>query len=112
MAAPSLTPDALLRLCGAAAPAGWFPSEYARAAGTDRDSLDVPLNRLRLAGLIEIGGGDAGRGQCYVLTDAGRAALADPRILARLADGARVAAPAPAPPRPGRLTAWDRGEAV
>lgn len=112
MAAPPPTPDALLRLCGAAAPAGWFPSEYARGVGADRDSLDEPLNRLRLAGLVEIGGWEAGRGQCYVLTDAGRAALADPRVLARLGDGARVAPAAPAPPRPGRLTAWDRGEAV
>ncbi len=109
MTEPTLTPDHLLRSCAAAAPAPWFPSQYAQATGTDRDRLDDPLNQLRIAGLLRIGGWEAGKGQWYVLTDAGRAAIADPRALPPV-DGA---VPKAAPPRPkDRSTAWDRGEAV
>src|SRR5271167_4554620 len=79
MTTPIPSSDAVLRLCAAADPAPWFPSEYARTSGTDRDALDEPLNQLRLTGMIQIRGWEAGRGQCYILTDAGRAAAADPR---------------------------------
>src|SRR5437763_6784467 len=111
MTAPP-TPDVVLRLCAATDP--WFPSDYARSAGTDRDALDEPLARLRLGGLVRIGGWEAGKGQWYTATEAGRAALTDPRALAGLRNGvpprpAPVTAP---PPRAGRQTAWDRGEAV
>src|SRR3954447_21090312 len=105
------TPDVVLRLCAAEKP--WFPSEYARTSGTDRDALDEPLARLRLAGLVRIGGWEAGKGQWYVVTDAGRAALSDPPPLAALGQGnGPVAFADVSAPRPGRLTTWDRGEAV
>jgi membrane associated rhomboid family serine protease len=111
---PLPTPDAILRLCAASEPAAWFPSAHAAETGTDRDSIDEPLNQLRLAGLVRIGGWEPGKGQCYVLTDAGRAALANGRPLDRLPHG--MAEPPPQVPaatsKPGRMTAWDRGEAV
>ncbi len=114
MAAPAPPPDAVLRLCADAGPAPWYPSQYAKATGTDRDSLDEPLNHLRLAGLVRLTDWQPGLGQGYVLTEAGRAVLANPRALDRLRHG-----DAPAPPRPAaapraapRQTAWDRGEAV
>jgi membrane associated rhomboid family serine protease len=110
MTASSPTPDVLLRLCAATTP--WFPSDHARASGTRRDDLDEPLARLRLAGLIQIGGWEAGKGQWYKPTEIGQAALADPPSLARLLDGKSQAPPPPAGPRPERITAWDRGEAV
>jgi membrane associated rhomboid family serine protease len=108
------TPDTLLRLCAAAEPGPWFPSEYARTAGIDRDSLDEPLNQLRIAGLVRIGGWEAGRGQYYVLTEDGRAAVADPQARRRPAAKLR-------PPRKRKAdrrqtvagaTTWERGEAV
>src|SRR4051812_23810813 len=88
MAAPAtVTLESLLRLCADADPAPWYPSQYAKAAGIDRDSLDDPLTQLRLAGLVRIANWEPGRGQSYVPTDAGRAILANPRALARLNAG-------------------------
>src|SRR4051812_125244 len=113
MTAPTApTPDVVLRLCADTDP--WFPSDHARAAGIDRDTLDEPLARLRMSGLVRIGGWEAGKGQWYTPTDAGRAVLADPRALARLHDGVAPAPPSVAspPPRAARTTAWDRGEAA
>src|SRR5947209_20605931 len=105
MTAPAApTPDDLLRQCAASAPAPWFPSDYARTAGVPRDDLDEPLAALRLGGLVRIEGWEAGRGQGYVLTDAGRAAVAGPPAAASPVDR-------PAP-RTGRATAWHRGEVV
>jgi membrane associated rhomboid family serine protease len=104
------TPDAVLRLCAAADQTPWFPSQYAQAAGIDRNSLDDPLNQLRIAGLVRIGGWEAGKGQWYVLTDSGREAVANPGAVARTRDEAvRPVAPLP---RNNRLTAWERAEAV
>jgi membrane associated rhomboid family serine protease len=114
MAAPAtLTLDALLRLCAAAAPAPWYPSRYAQETGADRDGLDEPLSRLRLAGLVRLTDWEAGKGQGYALTDAGRAVLDSPRALARLRAGDVPAAAPTANRRPaGPLTTWERGEAV
>jgi membrane associated rhomboid family serine protease len=110
--APTL--DLLLRLCSAAAPAPWYPSQYAKATGTDRDALDEPLNRLRLAGLLRLTDWEPGVGQGYAVTDTGRAVLDNPRALARLRAGdvpAATRARAGSAP-PDRPTTWDRGEAV
>jgi rhomboid protease GluP len=111
-ASAELTHDALLRLCADADPAPWYPSEYARATGTDRDSLDEPLTHLRLAGLVRLTDWEPGRGQGYALTAAGRAALDSPRALARLRSGDLPAAPAAPAPQRRATTAWERGEAV
>ena len=78
------TLESFLRHCAGADPAPWYPSQYARATGADRDSLDEPLGRLRLAGLIRLTDWEQGKGQGYALTEAGRALLANPRALARL----------------------------
>jgi len=82
--------------------------------GVDRDSLDAPLNELRLAGLVQIAGWEPGKGQCYVVTDAGRALLANPHGMTQLKSGMAlaVAAEPKAPTRPARGTSWDRGEAA
>jgi membrane associated rhomboid family serine protease len=104
------TPDAVLRLCAAADQTPWFPSQYAQTSGIDRNSLDDPLNQLRNAGLVRIGGWEAGKGQWYVLTDAGREAVANPGAVARTRDEpVRAVIPQL---RNNRLTAWERGEAV
>src|SRR5436305_7857660 len=98
------TPDAVLRLCAAADQAPWFPSEYAQASGIDRNSLDDPLNQLRIAGLLRIGGWEPGKGQWYVLTGAGQEAVANPGGVARMRnEPAHVVVPQT---RASRLTAW------
>src|SRR5690348_10359547 len=114
-ASPVPTPDTLLRLCAGTAPAPWYPSRYAKATGTARDALDEPLNLLRVAGLVRLTDWEPGVGQGYALTDAGRAVLDSPRVLARLRDGDPllvVRAPSPAARPDARPSAWDRGEAV
>src|SRR5437763_12452513 len=114
MAPPTApTPDVVLRLCAEAAPEPWRPSAYARAAGVDRDALDEPLNRLRLAGLVRIADWQPGVGQGYALTEAGTAAVGNGRALAKLRAGTWPAAEAAAgPPAAAGRTAYDRGEAV
>src|SRR5437879_5194576 len=84
--------DEVLRLCASADPGPWYPSRYAG----DRDSLDEPLNLLRLAGLVRLTAWEQGIGQGYELTAAGRAALDNPRAAARLREG-RLPTPRPAP---------------
>jgi len=82
--------------------------------GIDRDSLDAPLNELRLAGLVRIAGWESGQGQCYVVTDAGRSILGDPQSLAHLKSG-KALSPIKTPAaiqRTNQGTTWDRGEAV
>ena len=81
-AVPSL--DALLRLCGEAAPAPWYPSVYAREAGISRDSLDPDLEKLRMGGLIHLTEWVQGRGQGYKLTPVGEQVLGSPRALSHL----------------------------
>src|SRR5262249_43669726 len=55
--------EEILRGCAAAAPQPWYPREYARARGIDRDSLDRPLERLRLGGLVQLTDWVQGLGQ-------------------------------------------------
>ena len=69
------TPANVLRWVAEAGGAPWFPANHAAAAGLDRDSLDEPLNVLRLAGLVSVGAWVRGTGQGYVLTPEGRDAV-------------------------------------
>lgn len=83
-AADSLEP--LLRQIAQAAPAPWYPKLYAEQTGVTRDSLDQPLEKLRLGGLISLTPWEQGRGQGYRLTPAGELALRNPHELTRLRD--------------------------
>jgi rhomboid protease GluP len=103
----------ILRRCGEAAPNPWYPSQDPALATIRPDGLDAHLDRLRLGGLMQLTDWVQGRGQGYVLTPAGAYILENPRELARLRDGAVMAAP-------GAQPAWqdegdvdsDRGKAV
>lgn len=107
--------EEILRQCAAAAPNPWFPSAYARDAGVARDSLDVPLNDLRVGGLIHVIAWIQGQGQGYGLTPAGAEVLQNARDLAQIRAGnvpQRAAKPKElSPPAPAAATAWERGEA-
>jgi membrane associated rhomboid family serine protease len=107
--------DVLLRLCADADPAAWYPSAYAKITGVDRDALDDPLNRLRMAGLLRLTDWQPGVGQGYVLTEAGRSVADSPRALAKLRNGRYPTAAAEAVaddlPR-ARTLIWERGETV
>ncbi|GIW79173.1 MAG: hypothetical protein KatS3mg105_0980 [Gemmatales bacterium] len=87
--------DELLRRCAAAAPEPWYPSDFARETGCDRDSLYRPINDLRMNGLIAITNHVDGKGQGYVVTEEGEQVLRDPKRLAQLHDG-QIPKPAPA----------------
>lgn len=117
MTDPTLHPlELILRQCAQAAPAPWYPSAYARAAGVPRDSLDPYLDQLRLGGLVRLTDWVMETGQGYTLTPEGKRLLADPRDLARLRAG-RLAPQPPAPKQrraagDGELSTWERGETV
>ena len=108
--------EAILRLCAGTAPEPWYPSEHAKANGVDRDSLDGPLEKLRLGGLVQLTEWVQGKGQGYRLTPDGTAFLNDPRALHRLQGGElpqKAAASQAAPAGQGeKATAYERGEAV
>lgn len=107
--------ETILRHVAAAAPEPWYPKLYAETANVDRDSLDAPLEKLRLANLIQLTEWMPERGQGYVLTPEGMQALQSQRELARLRDGKLPSphqAPAPKPRKAGRWSAWDRGEDI
>lgn len=78
--------DPLRDLLGAIAavePAPWRPGEHARATGADRDSLDEPLNKLRMSGLVRLTEWEPGKGQGYLLTPDGKRALQLPTLIGR-----------------------------
>ncbi|MBY0527241.1 MAG: rhomboid family intramembrane serine protease [Gemmataceae bacterium] len=105
--------EEVLRSCAAAAPDPWYPFDHAKAKGVTRDSLDDPLNRLRMGGLIQLTDWVKDHGQGYVLTPEGARLLENRRDLEQLKSG-RL------PPRRleetphdvGPATPWDRGEEV
>lgn len=92
------TADAVLRWIAAARPEPWFPSAHAKQTGTPRDSLDEPLNELRVTGLVYAAAWVRGTGQGYVLTPEGEAATADPAVLGLLRDLAPHDEPTGEPP--------------
>lgn len=79
--------ERILKLCAQAAPAPWYPSDFVQAEGVSRDSLDPHLDRLRLAGAIELTDWVKGRGQGYRLTPAGEHIVQDRRAMASLRSG-------------------------
>lgn len=106
--------ETVLRQCLAADPHPWYPKDYARAAGIDRESLYGPLNDLRVANLVQLTDWVPGKGQGYVLTMLGREVLSDPIALAQLQDAALPVATAsgPATIPADRATTFDIGEAA
>ena len=97
---PPPTPAAVLRWIAAAKGEPWFPSRHAAQTGTDRDSLDEPLNVLRLAGLVRVETWVRGLGQGYVPTPEGLDAAAAGLSLTNPAGAAVELSPAPPPAEP------------
>jgi membrane associated rhomboid family serine protease len=95
MVTPAPTVDAthfdpleeILRLCAAAAPAPWYPRDFAKLSGISLGELAVDVEFLWQEGLLRPASqpGDVVPG--VTLTDAGARALADPEGLAALRDG-------------------------
>jgi membrane associated rhomboid family serine protease len=106
--------EAILRQCAQAGPRPWYPKEYARATGIDRDSLDGPLEDLRLSGLVQLTDWQEGTGQGYRLTAKGVAFLENEAGLALLRQGKPIERPRPEPLPVERedTRAWERGEAA
>jgi membrane associated rhomboid family serine protease len=105
--------ESVLRLIAGAGPGPWYPKVHAESSGVDRDSLDAPLEKLRLAGMVRLTDWVKDHGQGYVLTPEGMTALNDGKTLARVRDGKiSQAAAVPAPKGKPRWSAWDRGEAI
>jgi membrane associated rhomboid family serine protease len=111
MTNPSPEPlEALLKQIAQAETQPWYPKAFAESFGIPRESLDAPLERLRLRGLVRLTEWQAGTGQGYVLTEEGRRIADDPRLLAQLRNGT-LPPPADAEPEPDRSAAARR-EAV
>src|SRR5260370_14507929 len=108
--------EMILRQCAEAAPSHWYPSEYARTKGIQRDDLDTHLDRLRMAGLIHLTDWVQGQGQGYALTPDGEYVLQTPRELARLRAGqlnqAREVLQEPSGMPDRGTTAFERGEEI
>lgn len=84
MSDPVVLLQTLLSHIGRAEPDPWYPSEFAKAADIPRDTLDEPLNLLRMLGLAELTDWVSGRGQGYRLTEQGREVVGNPSGLVRL----------------------------
>ncbi len=115
MTEPAANPlEAILRHCAAAAPEPWYPSRHAATQGVARDSLDTPLDRLRVAGLIRLTDWVKDLGQGYVLTPEGEQVLASQRYLGQLNNGTVPSLAAKEPmawhATPGGV--FERGEAA
>jgi membrane associated rhomboid family serine protease len=116
MASPSTDLlEMILRECAGARPQPWYPSEYARATGVQREALDSPLDQLRLGGLIRLTEWEQGKGQGYTLTPAGETVLEKPKLLGRLREGVVPVTRTAAPDLPGHEQeppGWERARAV
>ena len=107
--------EGIFKLCAQAAPAPWYPADFAQEKGWDRAHLDEPLDQLRLAGLVELTDWVAGKGQGYRLTPDGEAVLKSPRLMSYIRQGRvpvlnRSAGASRQPVYDG--TPWSRGEAI
>jgi hypothetical protein len=93
--------ETILRQCADNSPSPWYPSAYAKSIGVQRDSLDEPLNQLRLKGLIKMTNWVKGKGQGYLPTEEGQHLLQNPRDLEGLQSrqlSGRTIDPAAQPP--------------
>jgi membrane associated rhomboid family serine protease len=98
--------EILLRTVAGAGPQPWYPGQFAQSTGVPRELLDAALDRLRLAGLVQLTPWAQGYGQGYRATPHGLEVLRQPRLLARLRGGEVPQAPQEKPaPEPGA----DRG---
>ena len=108
--------ETILRQCGVSAPEPWYPSAYVHATGMQREVIDPYLDQLRMGGLIRLTDWVEGKGQGYVLTEAGTHVLENTRQLARLRRGEvpAVKVNAEAASDHGYMlpSGWERGEAV
>src|SRR5262245_308470 len=102
------TLETILRHISAAAPEPWYPKRYAESANVERDSLDIPVEKLRLANLIRLTEWTPS-GQGYVLTPEGAHALNDGRTLANVRAGKARPQPAPVRSPETRATAYEHG---
>jgi membrane associated rhomboid family serine protease len=73
--------ETILRNCAAQAPAAWFPSRDPQLAHLDPRHLNDCLNRLRMAGYIDLSDWKDEWGQGFRLTERGRNLLSDPEQL-------------------------------
>src|SRR5207245_5782671 len=108
--------ETILRQCAEAAPSPWYPSEFARTKGIQRDDLDPYLDRLRMSGLIHLTDWVQGQGQGYALTPDGQRILGNPRELARLRagklDNTRSVLQEPPDLVDRPVSAYERGEEI
>src|SRR5260370_22763596 len=108
--------ETILLQCSKAAPSPWYPSEYARTNGIQRDYLDPYLDQLRMAGLVHLTDWVQGQGQGYALTPEGKYVLDNPRELAKLRAGQRNHLPEVLQKRSNasgeRTNAFERGEQI
>jgi rhomboid protease GluP len=79
--------EIILRECAATGPQPWYPSSFCRSTGVPRGTLDSCLDKLRLAGLVQLTPWVQEHGQGYQLTEHGAEVLRQPRLLARLRQG-------------------------
>jgi rhomboid protease GluP len=106
--------ETLLRQCLAAQPNPWYPKEFARSNGVEREALYSPLNDLRIANLVQLSEWIEGKGQGYTITPLGKEVLSDPLFLAQLRDGlaTSVARSTVEPAGTDGETRYERGEAA
>jgi membrane associated rhomboid family serine protease len=82
----------ILRRCAAAAPAPWYPRDFAKAAGVPLAELAADVEFLWLEGLLCPASRPGDPVPGVTLTDAGARTLADPAALARLRAGPHAVA--------------------
>lgn len=107
--------DQILALIGQAAPQPWYPADFLRESGADRDLLERSLDAMRMARVIELTPWESGRGQGFALTSNGRKILHSPKLMFRLARGELPRQDVAGPERPDVPydgTTFARGEAI
>ncbi len=95
----------LLRAIADLAPGPLYPARFAQERSVERNLLDDGLDELRRRGLVTFTEWVKDLGQGYVLTDAGKHALASRKLT-------RAAAAMPAPPIMADASSYQRGEIV